>query len=119
MLRNAGDDRSQASMSPSVVRGQPRRDVVARSVSSDQGADDFVERLGLAGLVVKAGATADQSTADDSGGTQRPAREGTDGGRADTGSEQDQPGQHPGRVRAARIGLGQQGRPGTGGDQPG
>ncbi|WUH96083.1 hypothetical protein OG900_06025 [Streptomyces sp. NBC_00433] len=38
-------------------------------MSSDQGADDFVERLGLAGLVVKAGATADQSTAEDSGGT--------------------------------------------------
>lgn len=80
-------------MSPSVVRSwSPRRDVVAQSVSSDQGADDFVERLGLAGLVVKAGATADQSTVDDSGGPEQaggppeadsePVHGGTNNGRA-------------------------------------
>jgi hypothetical protein len=40
-------------------------------VSSDQGADDFVEGLGLAGLVVKAGAASDHSTADDSGGPEQ------------------------------------------------
>ena len=42
-------------------------------MSSDQGADDFVEGLGLAGLVVKAGAASDHSTADDSGGPEQQA----------------------------------------------
>ena len=60
-------------MSPSVVRvwSAATRDVVAHGVLSDQGADDSVERLRLAGLVVKAGAAADQGAADDSGGPEK------------------------------------------------
>jgi hypothetical protein len=45
----------------SFVRSQGRRDVAAHRVWSDHDPDDSVERLRLAGLVVKPGAERDQA----------------------------------------------------------
>ena len=53
---------------PRSVRasGAPHHVLLPESGFSDQCADDLVEGLGLAGLVVESGAAADQGTADSS-----------------------------------------------------
>ena len=61
-----------AAIRPSVGR-PPTTCLLPESGFSDQCADDLVEGLGLAGLVVQAGAPADQRTADDGGRAARAA----------------------------------------------
>jgi len=60
-----------AAIRPSV--GAPPHVLLPESGFSDQCADDLVEGLGLAGLVVQAGAPADQGAADDGERTARAA----------------------------------------------